>query len=140
MLLTRKGAAPNLRGVRLECVADLGGQVRVALHEPRQMAFRQTEEVVVDEHLPVAVAAGADPDRRDLEVLRDVRRDRRRHRFQHEREGAGVLQSARVRDEPHRLGGRLALGPEAAERRRRLRRQADVADHRDPGLDDRTHP
>ena len=90
-----------------------------------------------DEHLPVALGAGADPDRRDGERRGDPRGDRRRHRLEHDREAAGRLERERVVVEPERRVGRAALGAEAAELRRRLRRQADVAHHADVRVRDR---
>ena len=56
----------------------------------------EAEQVVPDEHLAVAVGAGADPDRRDRERGRDPRRDGRRHALEHEREAAGRLERERV--------------------------------------------
>ena len=65
VLLAGEGPGAHVGGVRLERVADLAREVRVALDEPRQVPLGQAEQVVVDEHLAVAVGAGADPDRRD---------------------------------------------------------------------------
>ena len=92
-----------------------------------------------DQHLAVAVGAGPDADRRDGELVGDPLRDARRDRFEHEREAAGRLERAGVPEQRERLLGRPALGSVAAEHRRRLRREADVAHDRDPGADDRAH-
>ena len=72
------GNAPVADVVRIrgERVTDLGGEVRVALDEAREVPLGQPEQVVVDEHLPVAAGARADPDRRDRERLGDPRRHR----------------------------------------------------------------
>ena len=51
-----------------------------------------------------------------------------------------LLQSDRVVEDLARAGGRTALGAVAAEHRRGLRREADVAHHGDPGADDRARP
>ena len=67
----------------------------------------------------------------------DPRRDRRGHRLEHEREAAGGLERTCVGEQRERLLGAAALRLVAAEHRRRLGRQADVAHHRDPGADDR---
>ena len=56
------------------------------------MPFREPEQVVVDEHLPVAVGAGADADGRNRELRRDPGGDRRGDGLEHERAAAGVLQ------------------------------------------------
>ena len=61
-------------------------------------------------------------------------RRRRRDRFEDHREAARVLERERVVEEPHRLGGRAALGLEAAQHRDALGRQAEVAHDGDAGL------
>jgi len=104
------------------------------------MALAQAEQIVVDEHLAVAVGAGADPDRRHREPARHLRGDRRRHGLEHDREATGCLERARVVDELQRRLRGLALGLEAAQHRRGLRGQPDVPHHRDPGGDDRPDP
>ena len=65
---------------------------------------------------------------------------RRRHALEHEREAPGLLERQRVLEQLARLLGRAALGLEAAEHRRRLRRQPDVAHHGDARADKRPHP
>ena len=74
-----------------------------------------------DEDLAVAVRPRADPDRRDRQLLADAGGDRRGHGLEHEREAPCLLERDRVVQELQRLRGRLALRPEAAEQRRRLR-------------------
>ena len=90
-----------------------------------------------DEHLPVAVGACADADRRDRERFRDPSGDRRRNGLEHERERASVLQGERVVAQLQRRFGGAPLRPEAAELRRRLRGQPDVRHHADVRLGDR---
>ena len=93
-----------------------------------------------DEHLPVRVGAGADPDRRHVECLRDPRCDRGGNRLEHDGERACLLQRERVVVQALRGGRGPALSLEAAELRRRLRGQTDVAHHSDVRLGDGTHP
>ena len=93
-----------------------------------------------DEHLAGGRRAGADADRRDLELLDDRLGDRRRDRLEDDREAADRLQREGVLAELDRALRGLALGLVAAERGRGLRRQADVAHHRDAGADDRPRP
>ena len=76
VLLLGERAAAHLARVGRERVADLAGEVRVALDEAGEMTLREAEQVVVDEHLAVTVRAGADPDRRDRQLARDARCDR----------------------------------------------------------------
>ena len=66
--------------------------------------------------------------------------DRCGNRLEDDREAAGRLQRQRLLGELRRRLGGLALGLEAAEGGGGLRRQADVAHHRDAGADDRPRP
>ena len=70
----------------------------------------------------------------------DARGHRRRHALEHEREAPGLLEGQRVLEQLPRLLGRAALGLEAAEHRRRLRRQPDVAHHGNARADERPYP
>src|SRR5213592_3025666 len=67
---------------------ELGG-------EPRE----QADQVECYEDLPIAVRAGADAYGRYRNSLRDLFGDRRRHQFQHDREGAGLGQRVRIGEE-----------------------------------------
>ena len=58
-------------------------------------------------------------------------------RLEDDREAARLLQRERVVEHLAGARGRAALGAVAAEHRGRLRRQADVAHHRDAGAHDR---
>ena len=70
VLLAGERPGADLGRVRLERVADLAREVRVPLDEAREMPLGQPEQVVVDEHLPVALTACADTDRRDAQLAR----------------------------------------------------------------------
>ena len=71
--------------------------------------------------------------------LGDHARDRVGNALEHDREAAGVGERDRVVGERLRGVELLALHLEAAERVDRLRREADVAHHRDLGVEDRLH-
>ena len=86
---------------------------------------------------PSVAGAGADPDHRHLELRHQRLGHRGGDRLEDDREAAHGLQRQRLLGDLRRPAGGLALGLVAAERGRRLRRQADVAHHRDPGADDR---
>jgi len=92
---------------------------------------RQAHHVLPDEHLAVAVRAGADPDRRDRQRLRHQRGDRGGDRLEHDGERTGVLERERIVDEAARRAGAPGLRLEAAELRDALRREADVRHHGD---------
>jgi hypothetical protein len=108
-------------------------EVGVALDEPRRRAGAQAHHVLPNEHLGVAVGAGADADRGDADRLGDLGRNPRRHHLHDDRERAGLLQRERLADEP--LGGVAAtLHSVAAEVVLGLRRESDVRHHRDAGV------
>ena len=92
---------------------------------------------MVHEHLAVAVAARADTDRRDGDRVGDQAGDRVGYALEHHREAARFGESDRVVDDVTRGVERLALHAQPAERVDRLRREPDVAHHRDLGVEDR---
>ena len=101
-------------------------------------ALADPEQVVEHEHLAVGRRAGADADHdRGVHVGHDLGRHGARHRLEDDREAAGVLQGERLAGDARRGLAGPALGAVAAERGRRLRREADVAHDRDPGAHDR---
>src|SRR5262249_61527418 len=80
--------------------------LRVALREARRPVAGEPDEVVEDEHLTVAVAAGADADRRDVELGRDLRGQVEGYTFEHDRERPRRLDGARVVEHALALAGR----------------------------------
>ena len=107
-----------------------------ALGEARAVAVIDAQQVVEHEHLAVGGGTGADADDRDLHALHDRVGDRRGDGLEHDREAAGVLQVEGVAGDVERALCRAPLGAVAAQRGRRLGRQAHVALDRDPGVDD----
>ena len=91
---------------------------------------------MVHEHLAVAVTTGADADRGHGDRVGHQARHRVGHALEHHGEAAGLGERDRVVDDlPGGVEG-LALHPEPAEGVDRLRREADVAHHRDLGVED----
>jgi hypothetical protein len=76
VLLLGERPVADLAGVPLDRRANRRCKIGVLLDEARRMAFVEAEQVVPHEHLTVAVRAGADPDRRDVERRCDPRGDR----------------------------------------------------------------
>src|SRR5207302_801694 len=74
-----------------------------------------------------ALRARADADGRDADALGDQARERRRHQFQHHAPAAGALERLRAFEDAPRVVLILSLQLVAAERRRGLRREADMA-------------
>ena len=75
----------------------------------------ESEDVVDDLHLAVAVGAGADADGGDGELLSDEAGERSGNEFQHEGVGAGVLQLPGILKETKGIVSGLALHAVAAE-------------------------
>ena len=111
--------------------------VGVLLDELRLVAVVDAEQVVQHEHLAVGAGAGADPDHRDLHVVHDRVGHLGGDRLEHDREAARLLQLERVVEHPLGALGGPALRAVAAERRRGLGREADVAHDRHAGAHDR---
>ena len=91
---------------------------------------------MVHEHLTVAVAAGADTDRGDADRVGDHPGHAVGHALQHDREATGLGQRHRIVDDAPCRVELLALHLEAADRVDRLRREAQMAHHRDLGVED----
>src|SRR5437867_2830161 len=99
----------------------------------------EAEEVVEDLHLAVAGRPGADADGRDVDLFRDRLCNRDGDALKHDRVSACLLERDRVVEEAYRGGRRFPLYAVAAELVHGLRREPQVAHHRDPGLDERAY-
>mmetsp|Transcript_19979 Transcript_19979/g.62131 ORF Transcript_19979/g.62131 Transcript_19979/m.62131 type:complete len:207 (+) Transcript_19979:1363-1983(+) len=99
----------------------------------------EAEEVVHHLHLAARGHARADPDRRHAQLRCDERGELVRHHLKHDGEAARRLERARVREELARGDGRLTLHRVAAEGGVRLRRQSNMAHHRNARVDEGTH-
>src|ERR671923_1669090 len=80
----------------------------VLANEFRHMVWIETQDVLDDEHLGVAVRPRADADGRDGQRLRDPLTQRTGNAFQHQGERAGCLERLRVVEDPLR---RLVASP-----------------------------
>ena len=137
MLGRRERAQANLGRV----LGDPGHHLRLdvceALCESGCVTVVDPQQVVKHEHLAIGSRSGADPDHRDLQSRHQRLGHGRGDRLEYEREAARILQGERVAGHLHRSLGGSSLGLVAAERGRGLRGQADMAHHRNPGIDDR---
>ena len=86
--------------------------------------------------LPAAVGTGADADGGDIEPLGDPPGDDGGHDLEHDRVGAGLLQGLRVAEHAHGVARGAPLDLVAAHGVHGLRGEADVAHHRDAGVDE----
>ena len=101
----------------------------------------EAEQVVPDEHLAVALRAGADADRRDVAARSVIRAATGggTHSSTSAKQPASSSASASS-NSCRACSADAALRLEAAEHRRRLRRQPDVAHHGNARADERPHP
>src|SRR3954454_23049367 len=139
VVVLRRGVAAgaHVGGERGHAGVHLVLDVRVALDEPRAQALADPEQVVEDQDLAVGRRAGADPDDDRLHLGHDLGRHGARHRLEDDREAARVLQRERLARDPRRALAGPSLRAPASERRRGLRREADVAHDRDARAHDR---
>src|SRR5579863_5176103 len=111
----RKRSRAHVRDVGAERRLNRVANPPVLFDESRDMAGRDAEKVVPDEHLPVARGTGADPDRRDVKPFGHARRDGCGNGLEDHRKAAGRLERAGLVHDV--MGGfsRAALGPVAAQ-------------------------
>src|SRR5256885_940361 len=134
MLFGGEAAVPDGAHVALGRVGDAGSTFHEIPHEARLLPGKYVEHVVQHQHLAGAPRPGADADRRDAQALRDLLAELGRYRFEHDEARARRLELHGVLDE-FLLGVlALALHAVAAELVHRLRREAEVAAHRDAAL------
>src|SRR5262245_17618574 len=128
-----EGGRADVVRVGLEGADDLGAEVGVGLGELVEVR-RQSEDVVEDEDLPVALRTGPDADGRDRDAVGDLGRQVPRHALQHDAEGAGGLDRLGVGQQPLPAPGVAAalasLHLVAAHPVERLGREADVGHDR----------
>src|SRR5205823_3095411 len=103
--------------------------VHVLLRELRHLLVK-SQQIVDHEDLRVRPAPRADPDRGDLELLRDLRTEVRRHRLEHDRERPRLLERMSLVEDLRR-GLTPSLDAVATQAIDRLRRQSDVRHHGD---------
>src|SRR5688500_10199389 len=91
--LPRSGEAPfpDARGEFGDRLPRSDPQLGVSAHEARRDPLFQAEQVVVDQHLPVAVRAGADADGRNFQTLADLGSQVGGDALQDQGEGAGLF-------------------------------------------------
>ena len=91
---------------------------------------------MVNENLAVAVTTGANADSRDPDRVCDHARHTIGHTFEDDREAAGFGERHGIVDDPASCIELLALHLEATDGVDGLRRQAEMAHHRDLGVED----
>src|SRR5579884_2657232 len=108
-----EGVAAHLARVLGHPGHHLGLYLPVAFGEPGGVAVVDPEQVVEHQDLSVGGGTGADADDRDLEPLHDRLGHRRRDRFEHDCETAGLLERKRVACDGERAlcGTSLGLVP-----------------------------
>ena len=119
---------------RLEILADL----RILLDEAGDATGGEPGPIAPDEQLAVAMRPRSDRQRRDRELLGDLTCGIRRHHLEHDSEGTRCLDRPRICEQLCHAVVAAALDHVPAESVLGLRREADVREHGDAGLDDAT--
>ena len=103
--------APRLHVVLegLHRAGDRSSQIGIPPHELGRRSERQSQQIVIHQHLPVTVGAGADANGGNLDLLGDERRHFARNPFQHHATRAAAFQRQRVMHELLHRRQRLAL-------------------------------
>src|SRR5262245_57743096 len=91
MRVVRKRAGANFGNICLDCASRFGSQIGKLFNELRMKTVGQTENVIAYENLAVAVRTGTDADGGDRQLASDLRSDRSRDEFKHDRKGPGLL-------------------------------------------------
>src|ERR1700694_457120 len=129
VLRTRECSRADLLGELLRCLADLLGEVCVALHELWRLARGEPKHVVEDEHLAVGSRSRTDPDGRDAQSSGDPGGQGVGHTLQHEADRPRLLEILCIGKDARRLGLALALDFETPHLVHELWRQPQVAHH-----------
>ena len=138
MLFGGEAPRPHVLGECAHRRCHLSPQVCVALDEAGLEVLEDPEQVVEHEDLAVRRRPRADADRRNRQAFAHYRRDLGRDRLEHEGEASRRLQCQGVVEQLACRDTRARLSLEAAaERRRRLRGEAEVPHHGDPRAHDR---
>src|SRR6266545_5792094 len=99
---------------------------RFGRHKFRGEPRKQSNQIVRDQNLSVAMLARADPDRRDTDRISDLLSDIGQDNLQHHGKCSGVFYRMCVRQQCFDLRLRAALDPVAALLAHALRQHADV--------------
>ena len=116
MLFRGKRALSHLAAVAVYRLGSHMPDIGIPLHEFRCEVAEQTQHIVGDEHLAVAIGTRADADGGDIDLARHARPQGRRYAFEHEGERTALLHGHRVAQHLIRPLIGFPLHLEAAER------------------------
>src|SRR5665213_3867197 len=129
----RKCSLAYRRLIALNPLSQQGVRIGKAANELRAIRKRELHQVVEDEYLSIAIGAGADADRGYRRGRRNARGNLARNAFEHQRTRVRAFQCCCVGEQNLDRIPRAPLHPIATHAMHRLRREADVSDHRDLG-------
>src|ERR1700684_4129857 len=130
-----KAALADVVAISFRCARNLGAKVGTLPSEFRFVTDSESNEIVKNQNLSVAIGSGADADGWDLELVGNAGGDFARHGFQHDGKCSRRFDGSRVAFELARSVSGFALHVESAQSVDRLRGEADVAHHRNFGFD-----
>ena len=140
MLILRKCLLPHIADIGVHRIGYHLFQVSVAFNEFGREITGHAQQVVHHQNLTVAVRTGPNPNGRNGQHVRYLGSQVHGDAFQDHDKRAGIGDGFRVFDEPFPRTGLttrfLALDLIAAHAMHRLRRQADMAHHRDIHIHD----
>src|SRR5712672_956 len=89
-------AQSNVICIGFRCADDQFPKVRVLFHKRWHKVIKDSQHIVADEDLAVAVWSSTDADGRYLESIRYSMCNIVRNRFEDDRKGSGILQCQRI--------------------------------------------
>src|SRR5579872_3908221 len=131
-----EAAVVNVVAILAGGAGNLFAEIGVLAREFRRAVDAQAHEIVENEHLAVAIRAGADANGRDAKFLRDARGEFARHGFEDDGKSSGGFDSARVAHQAFGGLDRFSLNAKTTEFENGLRREADVRHHGDFRFDE----
>src|SRR5579864_7485984 len=126
----------HVRAKGLHRIRDQGSRISVAPHELCRWPKGQVQNVMKDEHLPVAFRTCANPDGRSANLGGNHSCNFPRNAFEEETGHAGTVEGHGIAHQLLNAAQALALHLVAAHHIDGLRGQADMPGHRNLGVDD----
>src|SRR5580704_5492865 len=125
----RETAGTHIAAIRLDSARNFAGKIRILARKFRRVADGESNEIVEDENLAIAVWAGADADGWNAELFGDARGEFARNGFEHHGECAGGFNSFCIALKLFRGVCSFSLDVKPAQSIDGLWREANVAHH-----------
>jgi len=120
----------DILSIGLERIADLLAEVRVSFDKARRFIASETQHIVADKNLPIAVTPAANSDQRNFELLPDVSGEDWIDHLDDTSEATGSLHRFGISDDLLRLLRVTTITSIAALDLNSLREKTDVPQNR----------